>query len=46
LRDRLRQKQFHATPSLNAQRAQKTSAPKRRESFLPVNTQAEFACGD
>jgi hypothetical protein len=46
LRDRLRQKQLRSTPALNYQRALKTAAPKRGEQFLPVNTQAEYACGD
>jgi RNA polymerase sigma-70 factor (ECF subfamily) len=46
LRDCLRQKQLRATPALNCKRVPKAVEPKRREQFLPVDTQAEFACGD
>jgi RNA polymerase sigma-70 factor (ECF subfamily) len=46
LRDCLRQKQLRAIPASNCQRVPKAVAPKRREQFLPADTQAEFACGD
>jgi len=46
LRDRMRQKRRRSAPAMNCQRAPKAAAPKRREQFLRVNTQADYACGD
>jgi RNA polymerase sigma factor (sigma-70 family) len=46
LRDRLRQKQRRSATAASFQRTAKAIAPKRGEEFLPLNAQAEYACGD
>lgn len=46
LRDRLRQKQRRQPARLSPQLAAKPNTPKGKEEFLPIRTQAEFACGD
>lgn len=46
LRDRLREKQRLSSPGMARQHTPKTVAPNRREKFLPMNTQAGYACGD
>jgi len=46
LRDRLRQKQRHVSAKLVQMSAAKTARPDRKQEFLPIRTQAEYACGD
>jgi RNA polymerase sigma-70 factor, ECF subfamily len=46
LRDRMRQKQRRSAPGAAPLRAAKTSKANRQEEFLPLNAQAEYACGD
>jgi hypothetical protein len=46
LREDLREKQRRSASDMTCFRATKTAKPKRREEFLPGNTQAEYACGD
>jgi RNA polymerase sigma-70 factor (ECF subfamily) len=46
LRDRMRQKQLLSGPRIIRQRTPKTVSSIHREKFLPMNTQAGFACGD
>ena len=49
LRDRMRQKQRRSTPGampLQPSRAAKPAKPSSQEEFLPMNTQAGYACGD
>ncbi|HEY6388983.1 MAG TPA: sigma-70 family RNA polymerase sigma factor [Candidatus Acidoferrum sp.] len=46
LRDRFRQKQRRAAPAMTSVRSSKPVKPNRREEFLPMNAQAEYACGD
>jgi RNA polymerase sigma-70 factor (ECF subfamily) len=46
LREGLREKQRRSASDMTCFRATKTAKPKRREEFLPGNSQAEYACGD
>jgi RNA polymerase sigma-70 factor (ECF subfamily) len=46
LRDRMRQKQRCSTSGVAGLCFPKPAKSNRREEFLPINSQAEFACGD
>jgi RNA polymerase sigma-70 factor (ECF subfamily) len=46
LRDRMWQKQRRSTSGATRPRAATLASSNRREEFLPMNTQAEYACGD
>ncbi|HKN76964.1 MAG TPA: sigma-70 family RNA polymerase sigma factor [Candidatus Acidoferrum sp.] len=46
LRDSTRQKQRCSASAMGSLRAANAAKPKRTEEFLPMNTQAEYACGD
>jgi RNA polymerase sigma-70 factor (ECF subfamily) len=46
LRDRMWQKQCRSTSSAARTRAARPANPSRREEFLSISTQAEYACGD
>lgn len=46
LRDRMRRKQRRSTSEMGGLRTPKAAQSNRREEFLPMNSQAEFACGD
>jgi RNA polymerase sigma-70 factor (ECF subfamily) len=46
LRDRLRQKERRSSAKVMQMRAAKTAKPARKQEFLPMSTQAEYACGD
>jgi RNA polymerase sigma-70 factor, ECF subfamily len=46
LRDRLRQKQRRSSAKLVQMHAAKTAKPARDQEFVPISTQAEYACGD
>jgi RNA polymerase sigma-70 factor, ECF subfamily len=46
LRDTMRQKQRHSASHVAPLRATKPAKSNRHAEFLPMNTRAEFACGD
>lgn len=46
LRERMRQKQRRSASNMVQLRAAKTAKPARKQEFLPMNAQAEYACGD
>jgi len=46
LRDRLRQKQRGASAKVVQMHAPKTAKPTRKQEFVPVTAQIEYACGD
>lgn len=46
LRERMRQKQRRSASKVVQLRAAKTAKPARKQEFLPMNAQAEYACGD
>jgi RNA polymerase sigma-70 factor (ECF subfamily) len=46
LRDRTRQKQHRSASNMTSVRASKPVKANRRGEFLPMNTQAGYACGD
>jgi hypothetical protein len=46
LRDRMWQKKRRSTSEMAGPFTPKHAKPNRREEFLPMNSVAEFACGD
>jgi RNA polymerase sigma-70 factor (ECF subfamily) len=46
LRDRMRQKQRHSNVNVLQMRAPQAAKPVRKQTFVPVSTQVEYACGD